>query len=210
MNYNYNNLGNYYLEQNTMIPSVTVKKNGMEIAMDLGSRLLKDRIISLNGEVNDLSAEIITNSLLILESEDPEKPITLFINSPGGSVTAGMSIYDTMQYVSCPVRTIATGLAASMGAFLLAAGEPGQRMAMPNAEIMIHQPLGGMQGQASDMDIAAKHILNTRDKLNKILAKRCGQSLKKVAKDTERDNWLSAQEALEYGIIDKIVEKNAK
>jgi len=194
-------------EKCIIAPMVSVKKNGYETVMDLGSRLLKDRIISLNGEVNDISAEIINNSLLILESEDPEAPITMFINSPGGSVSAGMSIYDTMQYVSCPVYTIATGLAASMGSFLLAAGEPGHRMAMPNAEIMIHQPLGGMRGQATDMDIAAKHILATRDKLNRILAKRCGQPLKKIAKDTERDNWLTAEEALAYGLIDVIVTK---
>ena len=201
---------NYKKEKKCIIaPMVSVRRNGIETIMDLGSRLLKDRIISLNGPVDEISAEIITNSLLVLESEDPNEPITLFINSPGGSVTAGMSIYDTMQYISCPVRTIATGLAASMGSFLLAAGEPGQRMAMPNAEIMIHQPLGGMSGQATDMDIAARHILHTRDKLNRILAKRCGQSLKKVAKDTERDNWLSAEEALEYGLIDSIVTKNA-
>ena len=207
--YNNTNLA-YDEERCTIAPMVSVKKNGYETVMDLGTRLLKDRIISLNGEVNDMTAEIITNSLLILESEDSDAPITLFINSPGGSVSAGMSIFDTMQYVSCPVYTIATGLAASMGSFLLAAGEPGHRMAMPNAEIMIHQPLGGMRGQATDMDIAAQHILSTRDKLNRILAKRCGQPLKKIAKDTERDNWLSADEALEYGLIDAIVTKRAK
>ena len=207
----YNNTSFAYDEERcTIAPMVSVKKNGYETVMDLGTRLLKDRIISLNGEVNDMTAEIITNSLLILESEDSDAPITLFINSPGGSVSAGMSIFDTMQYVSCPVYTIATGLAASMGSFLLAAGEPGHRMAMPNAEIMIHQPLGGMRGQATDMDIAAQHILSTRDKLNRILAKRCGQLLKKIAKDTERDNWLSADEALEYGLIDAIVTKRAK
>ena len=207
--YNNTNLA-YDEERCTIAPMVSVKKNGYETVMDLGTRLLKDRIISLNGEVNDMTAEIITNSLLILESEDSDAPITLFINSPGGSVSAGMSIFDTMQYVSCPVYTIATGLAASMGSFLLAAGEPGHRMAMPNAEIMIHQPLGGMRGQATDMDIAAQHILSTRDKLNRILAKRCGQPLKKIAKDTERDNWLSADEALEYGLIDAIVTKRAR
>ena len=201
---------NYRGESCTIPPMVITKRNGYDTAMDLGSRLLKDRIITLYGPVDDLTAEIITDSLLILESEDPEAPVTMFINSPGGSVTAGMSIYDTMQYISCPVRTIATGLAASMASFLLAAGEPGQRMAMPNAEVMIHQPLGGMQGQASDMDIAAKHILKTREKLNQILSERCGQPLKKIAKDTERDNWLSAEEALQYGLIDSIVAKNAK
>ena len=208
MNTQNNTISN--LEQSIFAPNVSVRRNGTETIMDLGTRLLKDRIISLNGEVNEISAEIVTDSLLILESEDPDAPITMFINSPGGSVTAGMSIYDTMQYISCPVRTIATGLAASMGAFLLVAGEPGQRFAMPNAEIMIHQPLGGMSGQATDMDIAAKHILHTREKLNRILAKRSGQSLKKIAKDTERDNWLSAEEALEYGLIDGIITKNTK
>ena len=197
-------------EKSIIAPMVSVKRNGYETIMDLGTRLLKDRIISLNGVVDEISAEIITDSLLILESENPEEPITMFINSPGGSVTAGMSIYDTMQYISCPVRTIATGLAASMGAFLLVAGEPGQRFAMPNAEIMIHQPLGGMSGQATDMDIAARHILHTREKLNRILAKRSGQSLKKIARDTERDNWLSAEEALSYGLIDGIISKNKK
>ena len=197
-------------ERCTIPPMVATKRNGMETVMDLGSRLMKDRIITLNGVVDDVAAEIITDSLLILESEDPDAPITLFIKSPGGSVTAGMSIYDTMQYISCPVRTIATGLAASMGSFLLAAGEPGQRMAMPNAEIMIHQPLGGMQGQASDMDIAAKHILKTREKLNTILSECCHQPLKKIARDTERDNWLSAEEALAYGLIDGIVTRKVK
>ena len=202
---------NYVISEKSIIaPMVSVKRNGYETIMDLGTRLLKDRIISLNGVVDEISAEIITDSLLILESENPEEPITMFINSPGGSVTAGMSIYDTIQYISCPVRTIATGLAASMGAFLLVAGEPGQRFAMPNAEIMIHQPLGGMSGQATDMDIAAKHILHTREKLNRILAKRSGQSLKKIARDTERDNWLSAEEALSYGLIDGIISKNKK
>ena len=172
------------------------------------SRLLKDRIIFLGDEVNDVTASLIVAQMLFLESEDPSKDIFLYINSPGGSVSAGMAIYDTMNYVKCPVSTICMGMAASMGAFLLTAGEKGKRFALPNAEIMIHQPLGGAQGQATEIEIAAKHILRTKEKLNTILAKQTGQPYDKIVLDTERDNYMSAQEALEYGLIDQIVERH--
>ena len=171
------------------------------------SRLLNDRIIMLNEEVNEASASVIVAQLLYLESQDPEKDINFYINSPGGVITAGMAIYDIMQYIKCDVSTICLGMAASMGAFLLAAGTKGKRIALPNAEIMIHQPSGGAQGQATDIEIQAKHILYIKEKLNKILAEKTGQPFETIARDTERDNWMTAQQALEYGIVDKIIEK---
>jgi len=169
--------------------------------------LLNDRIIVLSDEVNDVTASLVVAQLLFLESENPDKDIQLYINSPGGSVTSGMAIYDTMQFVKCDVSTICIGMAASMGAFLLAAGAKGKRLSLPNSEIMIHQPLGGAKGQATDIQIQAEQILKIKGKLNKILSERTGQPLEKVIADTERDNYMSAQEALEYGLIDKIMEK---
>ena len=171
--------------------------------------MLKDRIIFLGEEVTDVSASLVVSQLLFLESEDPNKDISLYINSPGGSVTAGMAIYDTMQYIKCDVSTICMGMAASMGAFLLAGGAKGKRMALPNAEIMIHQPSGGAQGQATDIKIVADHILKTKKKLNEILAANTGQPLEVIAADTERDNYMSAEEAVAYGLIDSIVTKRA-
>ena len=173
---------------------------------DIYSRLLKERIIFLGEEVNDVTAGLVVSQLLFLESEDPDKDINLYINSPGGSVTAGMAIYDTMQYVKCDVSTMCMGMAASMGAFLLSGGTKGKRLALPNAEIMIHQPSGGAQGQATEIEIAAEHILRTKKKLNTILSENTGQPYETIVKDTERDNWLTAQEALEYGLIDKVME----
>lgn len=191
-----------------LVPYVIEQTSKGERSYDLYSRLLKDRIIFLGDEVNDVTASLIVAQMLFLESEDPSKDIFLYINSPGGSVSAGMAIYDTMNYVKCPVSTICMGMAASMGAFLLTAGEKGKRFALPNAEIMIHQPLGGAQGQATEIEIAAKHILRTKEKLNTILAKQTGQPYNKIVLDTERDNYMSAQEALEYGLIDQIVERH--
>ena len=191
-----------------LVPYVIEQTNKGERSYDLYSRLLKDRIIFLGDEVNDVTASLIVAQMLFLESEDPSKDIFLYINSPGGSVSAGMAIYDTTNYVKCPVSTICMGMAASMGAFLLTAGEKGKRFALPNAEIMIHQPLGGAQGQATEIEIAAKHILRTKEKLNTILAKQTGQPYDKIVLDTERDNYMSAQEALEYGLIDQIVERH--
>jgi len=178
-----------------------------ERSFDIFSRLLKDRIIFLDGEINDETASLVVAQLLFLESEDPDKDISLYINSPGGVITAGFAIYDTMQYIKPQVSTICVGMAASMAAFLLAAGEKGKRFALPNAEIMIHQPLGGAQGQATDIKIAADHIVKTRAKLNGILAEKTGQSLETISADTERDNYMSAGEAMAYGLIDKVVEK---
>lgn len=189
----------------SMIPYVIEQTSRGERSYDIYSRLLKDRIIFLGEEVNDVSASVVVAQLLFLEAEDPDKDIHLYINSPGGSVTAGMAIYDTMQYVKCDVSTICIGMAASMGAFLLSGGTKGKRLILPNAEVMIHQPSGGSQGQATEIEIAAKHILKTKDKLNRILAENTGKDLEVIAADTERDNWMSAQEALEYGIIDRIV-----
>ena len=189
----------------SLVPYVVEQTSRGERSYDIYSRLLKDRIIFLGEEVSDTSASIVVAQLLFLEAEDPDKDIHLYINSPGGSVTAGMAIYDTMQYLKCDVSTICIGMAASMGAFLLAGGTKGKRLALPNAEIMIHQPSGGSQGQATEIEIAAKHILKTKDKLNRILAENTGKDLEVVAADTERDNWMSAKEALEYGIVDKIV-----
>ncbi len=190
----------------SLVPYVIEQTSRGERSYDIFSRLLKERIIFLGEEVNDTTASLVVSQLLFLESEDPEKDINLYINSPGGSVTAGMAIYDTMQYVKCDVSTMCMGMAASMGAFLLAGGAKGKRLALPNAEIMIHQPSGGAQGQATEIEIAAEHILRTKKRLNTILSENTGQSYETIARDTERDNWLSAQEALEYGLIDKVVE----
>ena len=190
-----------------LIPMVIEQTNRGERSYDIYSRLLKDRIIFLDGEVNDAAASLIVAQLLFLESEDPDKDINLYINSPGGVITAGLAIYDTMQYVKPDVSTICVGMAASMGAFLLAAGAKGKRYALPNAEIMIHQPLGGAQGQATDIKIQADHIIRIKEKLNRILAEKTGQPLEKIAADTERDNYMTAEEAAAYGLIDKVVEK---
>ena len=192
-----------------LVPYVIEQTSGGERSYDIFSRLLKDRIIVLSDEVNDATASLVVSQMLFLESENPDKDIQLYINSPGGSVSAGFAIYETMNFVKCDVSTICVGMAASMGAFLLAAGAKGKRFALPNSEIMIHQPLGGMQGQASDMEIHANHILKTKDKLNRILAERTGQSLEQIIKDTDRDNFLSAEEAVKYGLIDKVMEHRA-
>lgn len=189
----------------SLVPYVIEQTSRGERSYDIYSRLLKDRIIFLGEEVNDTTASLIIAQLLFLESEDPGKDIQLYINSPGGSVSAGWGIYDTMHYIKCDVSTICVGMAASMGAFLLAGGAKGKRFALPNAEIMIHQPLGGAQGQATEIQIAAEHILKTRRKLNEILAERTGKSYEEICKDTERDNFMSAEEAAEYGLIDKVV-----
>ncbi|NLC84233.1 MAG: ATP-dependent Clp endopeptidase proteolytic subunit ClpP [Ruminococcaceae bacterium] len=191
----------------SLVPVVVEQTSRGERSYDIFSRLLKERIIILSDEVNSVTASLITAQLLFLEAEDPEKDIQLYINSPGGEVSSGLMIYDTMQYIKADVQTICMGMAASMGAFLLAAGTPGKRFALPNAEIMIHQPSGGARGQASDIHIAAKHIIRLRERLNKILAERTGQPIEKIELDTERDNWLLAEEAKAYGIIDHIMEK---
>ena len=191
----------------SLVPYVIEQTSRGERSYDIYSRLLKERIIFLGEEVNDVTAGLVVSQLLFLESEDPDKDINLYINSPGGSVTAGMAIYDTMQYVKCDVSTMCMGMAASMGAFLLSGGTKGKRLALPNAEIMIHQPSGGAQGQATEIQIAAEHILRTKKKLNTILSENTGQPYETIVKDTERDNWLTAQEALEYGLIDKVMEK---
>ena len=190
----------------SLVPYVIEQTSRGERSYDIYSRLLKERIIFLGEEVSDVSASVIVAQLLFLEAEDTEKDIQLYINSPGGSVTAGMAIYDTMKYIKCDVSTICIGMAASMGAFLLAGGTKGKRMALPNAEIMIHQPSGGSQGQATEIEIAAKHILRTKEKLNKILAENCGKDYELIAADTERDNWKTAEEAVAYGLIDKVVD----
>ena len=191
--------------RNALIPMVIEQSGRGERSFDIYSRLLRDRIVFLSGEVNDESANLVIAQLLFLESENPDKDISLYINSPGGSVTAGMAIYDTMNYVECDVSTICMGMAASMGAFLLAGGAKGKRFALPNAEIMIHQPSGGAQGQATDIQIVAEQILRTKKKLNEILAANTGQSLETIAADTERDNWMTAEEAKAYGLIDELV-----
>ena len=188
-----------------LVPMVVEQTGHSERSYDIYSRLLKDRIIFLGDEVNDVTASLIVAQLLFLESEDPDKDISFYINSPGGSITAGMAIFDTMQYIKPDVSTICVGMAASMGAFLLAAGAKGKRYALPNAEIMIHQPLGGMQGQAEDMRIQAERILRMREKLNTILSERTGQPLEKIAKDTDRDYFLEPDEAVEYGLIDAVI-----
>ncbi|HIU88352.1 MAG TPA: ATP-dependent Clp endopeptidase proteolytic subunit ClpP [Candidatus Avilachnospira avistercoris] len=190
------------------IPYVIEQTSRGERSYDIFSRLLKERIIFLGEEVTDASASLIVAQLLFLESEDPGKDINLYINSPGGSVTAGMAIYDTMQYIKCDVSTICIGMAASMGAFLLAGGAKGKRIALPNAEVMIHQPSGGAQGQATEIQIVAEQILKTKEKLNRILSENTGKPYEEVCRDTERDNWLTAQEALDYGIIDRILDKH--
>ena len=190
----------------SLVPTVSESTSRGERAFDIYSRLLKDRIIFLGEEVNDVTASLVVAQILFLESEDPTKDINLYINSPGGSVVAGMAIYDTMQYVKCDVSTICMGMAASMGAFLLAGGTKGKRYALPNAEIMIHQPSGGAQGQASDIKIVAEQILKTKQKLNRILAENTNQPIEVIERDTERDNYMSAEDALSYGIIDKVIE----
>ena len=189
----------------SLVPIVVEQTNRGERSYDIYSRLLKDRIIFLSGEIDDVTANLVVAQMLFLEMEDPDKEINLYINSPGGSVTAGMAIYDTMQYLRCPVSTLCIGMAASMGAFLLTAGAKGMRRILPNAEVMIHQPLGGAQGQATDIAIHAEYIMKIKKKLNSILAQRTGQPLEKVEADTERDHFLSAEEALAYGIVDEIV-----
>ncbi|MCM0649839.1 ATP-dependent Clp endopeptidase proteolytic subunit ClpP [Clostridium swellfunianum] len=191
----------------SLVPVVVEQTNRGERSYDIYSRLLKDRIIMLSEEVNDVTASLIVSQLLFLEGEDPDKDIYLYINSPGGSITAGMAIYDTMQYIKPDVSTICVGMAASMGAFLLAAGAKGKRFALPNAEIMIHQPLGGYQGQATDIGIHAERILKIKKNLNKILSERTGKPLEQVEKDTERDNFMSSEEALKYGLIDEVITK---
>lgn len=191
-----------------LVPYVIEQTSKGERSYDIYSRLLKERIIFLGEEVTEASASVIVAEMLFLESEDPEKDIHLYINSPGGSVTAGMAIYDTMQFVKCDVSTVCIGMAASMGAFLLAGGAKGKRYALPNAEIMIHQPLGGAQGQATEIEIAAKHILQTKRKLNQILAENTGQDYEVIAADTERDNWKSAEEAAAYGLIDRVIQNH--
>ena len=190
-----------------LVPTVVEQTGRGERAYDIYSRLLKDRIMFLSDEVNDTTASLVVAQLLFLEAEDPDKDIHLYINSPGGSVTAGMAIYDTMQYIKPDVSTICIGMAASMGAFLLNAGAKGKRFALPNSEIMIHQPLGGAKGQATDIEIHAKWILKIKERLNKILSERTGQPIEKIQEDTERDNFMSAQEAKEYGLIDEVIEK---
>ena len=190
-----------------LVPYVIEQTNRGERSYDIFSRLLSDRIIVLSDEVNDATASLVVAQLLFLEGQDPEKDISLYINSPGGSVSAGFAIYDTMQYIKCDVSTICMGMAASMGAFLLSSGAKGKRIALPNSEIMIHQPLGGAQGQATEIEIAAQHILRTKKKLNSILAENTGKSIEQIAADTDRDNWLSAQEAMEYGLVDKVLYK---
>ncbi len=190
-----------------LVPYVVEQTNRGERQYDIFSRLLNDRIVVLSDEVNDATASLVVAQLLFLESQDSEKDISFYINSPGGSVTAGMAIYDTMQYIKCDVSTICMGLAASMGAFLLSSGAKGKRFALPNSEIMIHQPSGGAQGQATDIKIVADHILRTKQKLNQILAENTGKSIEEIAQDTERDNFMSAEEALNYGLVDKVLYK---
>ena len=191
----------------SLVPYVVEQTSRGERSYDIFSRLLNDRIVMLSEEVNDVTASLIVAQLLYLEAQDPDKDIQFYINSPGGSVTSGLAIYDTMQYIKCDVSTICIGMAASMGAFLLSSGAKGKRIALPNAEIMIHQPLGGFQGQATDIEIHAKQILRIKDKLSSILADNCGKDLETVRADCERDNFMSAEEAREYGLIDKVIFK---
>ena len=192
-----------------LVPVVVEQTNRGERSYDIYSRLLNDRIIILSDEVNDVTASLVVAQLLYLEAQDPDKDINLYINSPGGSVSAGMAIYDTMNFVKCDVSTTCIGMAASMGAFLLSSGAKGKRFALPNSEIMIHQPLGGAQGQASDIKIHAEHILRTRDNLNRILAENTGRPLEQIERDTERDNFMRASEAAEYGLIDRVIDRHA-
>ena len=194
----------------SLVPYVIEQTSRGERSYDIYSRLLKERIIFLDTEVNDASASVIVAQMLFLEAEDPDKDIQFYINSPGGSISAGMAIYDTMNYVKCDVSTMCMGMAASMGAFLLAGGTKGKRFALPNAEIMIHQPSGGAQGQATEIEINAKHILQIRERMNRLMAANTGQSYETIAADTERDNWKTAQEALEYGLIDKVIENRTE
>ena len=194
--------------KDALVPMVVEQTNRGERSYDIFSRLLNDRIIFLSDEVNDATASLVVAQMLFLEAQDPTKDISFYINSPGGSVTAGMAIYDTMQYIKCDVSTICIGMAASMGAFLLSAGTKGKRIALPHSEIMIHQPLGGAQGQASDIKIRAELILRTRDMLNKILSENTGKPIEQIEKDTDRDNFMTAQQALEYGLIDRIITKH--
>ena len=194
--------------RNALVPMVVEQTGRGERSYDIFSRLLNDRIIFLSDEVNDATASLVVAQMLFLEAQDPTKDISFYINSPGGSVTAGMAIYDTMQYIKCDVSTICIGMAASMGAFLLSAGTRGKRIALPHSEIMIHQPLGGAQGQASDIKIRAELILRTRDMLNKILSENTGKPIEQIEKDTDRDNFMTAQQALEYGLIDRIITKH--
>ncbi len=189
----------------SLVPTVIEQTNRGERAYDIYSRLLKDRIIILGEEINDVTAGLVVAQLLFLEAEDPDKDISLYINSPGGSITSGMAIYDTMQYIKCDVSTICIGMAASMGAFLLSCGAKGKRFALPNSEIMIHQPLGGMQGQATDIKIHADRIIRIKQNLNEILAKNTGKPLEEIERDTERDNFMSAEESAKYGLIDKVI-----
>ena len=199
-----NDLFKMGMPQSYLVPTVIEQTGRGERAYDIYSRLLNDRIVFLSDEVNDATASLVVAQLLFLEAQDPDKDISFYINSPGGSVTAGMAIYDTMNFIKCDVSTICIGMAASMGAFLLSAGAKGKRIALPHSEIMIHQPLGGAQGQASDIKIRADLILRTRDMLNKILAENTGKSIEQIEKDTDRDNFMTAEQALEYGLIDKI------
>ena len=201
----YGNKGIY----DALVPMVVEQTSKGERSYDIFSRLLNDRIIFLSDEVNDTTASLVVAQLLFLEAQDPDKDISFYINSPGGSVTAGMAIYDTMKFIKCDVSTICIGMAASMGAFLLSSGTKGKRIALPNSEIMIHQPLGGAKGQATDIKIQAELILRTRDNLNRILAENTGRSIEEIARDTERDNFMTSQQALEYGLIDKIYDKRA-
>ncbi|HOU10672.1 MAG TPA: ATP-dependent Clp endopeptidase proteolytic subunit ClpP [Clostridiales bacterium] len=190
-----------------LVPYVIEQTNRGERSYDIFSRLLNDRIIVLSDEINDATASVVVAQLIYLEGQDTDKDISLYINSPGGSVSAGMAIFDTMRYIKCDVSTICIGMAASMGSFLLAAGEKGKRFSLPNSEILIHQPMGGARGQATEIKIAAEQILKTREKLNRILAENTGKPIEKIAQDTERDNYMTAEEALEYGLIDKILYK---
>jgi len=191
----------------SLVPMVVEQTSRGERSYDIYSRLLNDRIIFLSDEVNDVTASLVVAQMLYLEAQDPDKDINFYINSPGGSITSGMAIYDTMNYIKCDVSTICIGMAASMGAFLLAAGTKGKRLALPNSEIMIHQPLGGSRGQASDVKIYTDHLLRTREKMNKILSEVTGKPIEIIEKDTDRDNFLSAEQALEYGLIDRVIEK---
>ena len=193
------------MSQMYLVPTVIEQTNKGERAYDIYSRLLNDRIIILGDEVNSATANVIVAQLLFLEAEDPDKDIMFYINSPGGSITDGMAIYDTMQYIKCDVSTICMGMAASMGAFLLAGGTKGKRYALPNAEVMIHQPLGGAKGQATDIQIAAEHIIRTKERMNRMMAEFTGQDIETIKRDTERDNWLTAEQAQEYGLIDKVI-----
>ena len=195
------------ITKDALVPTVIEQTGRGERAYDIFSRLLNDRIIFLSDEVNDATASLVVAQMLFLEGQDPDKDIAFYINSPGGSVTAGMAIYDTMNFIKCDVSTICIGMAASMGAFLLAAGQKGKRFALPNAEIMIHQPLGGVQGQAEDIKIHAEWILRTREKLNRILSERTGQPIDIITQDTDRDNFMSAEEAMGYGLIDKVIKE---